>query len=534
MGSWNQIRRLFPFAMVLLSALFPHSGSATPSRSACIDSIQKKTLRETVEHSWYDYPPAKERLRELKAIPESVPFTPEFANKLIREVTPAHLAKWVDYDPIQFDAFYKKLIQSVDADLVSKSLQKPEDYFMFSIFESDDHWLRFISPETVDQMIRLLSVITKKTQSTEPVLALRHHFERILQSSLKTELITLFTPLVAKSRFLKNMRYFEEFPPAIQDLITKTWGYSIQSKQDDFVANIQLFDVANENNSAIHGCGICEVMPTTFDATIRAKFLDPSSSAGVILRVGWTPIGIIKNDGDRSFLALRNVRNTRGELVLVKGGVYDTDKRISPNRYPTLINLNDLPASVRFFYPLTFMRKGLSEMGTEKFKQFVSTLDALNTQLSPRPRAPRPEIPQYMSDWKAARDKTAHLHSINDRYLILILENDWINVPNPESYFSRLTPQQLVSMLQEKWTMIRNPEQYLELLAYDDFVRLLQNRWPDIKNAEGYLDRLADYDLGKVLANRWGQIKNPEEILARIQDPWLRDLIIRTKTAKGF
>lgn len=533
MGHWPKIRHISTVAIISLTMLLSWPASATPARTSCRDAIQKKTLRQAVERSWFKIASADLVIQELNTLPANELFSGEVAKRVIHGMTPAHVAQWLDYDPNRFNAFYSRLIKSIDVDVIAAAVKK-DDYFFFSAFESDDPWLRFVDPETIDQLVSVLAKVAKKTQSAEPVLSLRYDYDRILQSSRKEDLVTLFRPLVVKSTFLKSMRHIEEMPPAIQEMVAQTWHYSLHTQDQDFITNIRLYDVADENNSTIRPCGACELMMPAFERAVRSKFLDAQSTAAVVVRVGRAPIGLVKNDGDRSFLALKNVRNSRGELVLVKGGVYRPHQDIAPERFLPSINLNDLPVSSRSFYPMKFM-SGLSNTVTPaEFKKYIDVLDSLTASLSPRPSRPRPAVPRYLSLWYAAPDKTVHLNSVNNQNLYRILDTDWANVPNPELYLSRLNPKQLLSMLQEKWALIKNPDQYLSQLTYDDFVLLLQSRWSDIRNPDAYLDRLIEYDLGKILANRWDSIKNPQIHFERIQDPRLRDIILRIRQARGF
>lgn len=384
--------------------------------------------------------------------------------------------------------------------------------------------------ETLKKRIVALAEFATTTRSYKPAIALSREFKTLVQMpELSGELDAILKPLISKPTFLKNSLYFDSFSAVTRARIQKQWGYASPTSED-LVLNIDFFSSSEDYESNGMFCGTCDDMPPAFFSTLKKKMQDVDSSQSILVKAGRAPIGLIKKDGtDPSFLALRNVRNKKGELILVKGGVYAVHTDFESYAWRGSLNINSVPFSERRFYPLTFMRSVDKEFTPTEFKSFLEMLDQAVQAWSPKPTRPRAETPRYLTDWTQAKDKEKYLNSLSSSPLALTLIARWSEIQSAEQFLSKLESNHLKSVLLKKWSAVSEPEKYLAHLNQDDLFEIMIPHWATLKNPDQYIEQFQEYDFGKILTANWYRVENPERYLGLIQDEYLRQLILRTK-----
>ena len=259
----------------------------------------------------------------------------------------------------------------------------------------------------------------------------------------------------------------------------------------------------------------------------KMKFADKKSEYSTLVRSGDIPIGIVKKMGDRSFLSLKNVRDTHGKLILIKGGVYRVHRTLANSG--SVIDINRLKKSERLFYPLTFMRDLDGPYTNREFKGFLSYLDEISEK-TVKVKTPPKVKAGYLVEWDAAVDKEKFLMQAHETQIKQLLLKRWDQVPSPETYLLKLSPENFKTVLTERWESISQPQEYLSMLSGESLVEVLIDKWARLQNPEQYLSKIEfEYDVGKVLSIYWSRIKDPEFYLNRIQDDQIRGLVMRHK-----
>ena len=441
---------------------------------------------------------------------------------------PKIVAKLTRYDIHAFDRFYRRLFELLNPETLAE-LSESAARFSYDVIQDSGPWIRFLEPDTIAVLVEKLAKTVRVNKSRYVGIALSSQFSTLLsQAHVSDSLDEIISPMISNPSFLKNVAHFNSFSTKTKARIEKAWGYS-SNRENALVLGCDLFDSVSYAELGRY-CGTCEVMPLTFHAALYDKLEDPKATTSILVKIGREPVGLVKNQGDRSFLALRNVRNTQGRLILVKGGVYATHESIGPSNSGPTIDLNNRPENERLFYPLTFMRSLDGPFTKQEFKEFISILDVAVASWRSEVTSPRTSELTYLRAWKEAQDKDAYLLSLDSQNLLLLMRRIWNQLPNREAYLNRLNSKSLAVIVIEKWDSLMNPESHLQQLAEEELVEVLTEKWESLSEPEPHLQRLTEHDVGKVLVRNWKKIRDPESILRqRISDPYLRDMILRLK-----
>ncbi|MFZ4714258.1 MAG: hypothetical protein ACOYL6_11115 [Bacteriovoracaceae bacterium] len=447
-------------------------------------------------------------------------------NGALFNLSPDAIAKLSELNLDKFQNFYQQFAERIDPEKIAKSIKKNDNSFYPDIIRSEKKWLHLLKADTATLLIQKMSKVAKLSGSKNIGISLSSQFDFLLQEQAFTQYIDdIVEPMISSPTFIKNSKYYDSFPLVTRQRIKQQWQYEGKQTTD------LVLDIGHRQDfSKIeHTTGTCEDMPTTFFEALMLKVDNLKSNQSILIKVGKIPLGLIKQIGDQTFLALQNVRNFQGELILLKGGVYGTSTSLANSNSSSTLNFKNSTKEDKEFHPLTYMRNIAKPFTEKEFKEFITDLDFMVKNWSPKVSKPRAKVAQYLLDWESTPDKIAHLKNVNDETLLKILIKRWEEIPNPEQFFPRLDSPSLRLVLDNNWKKIINPDQYLSKLSPEDHIEFLSSKWTDIQNPEQYLDSLEEYNLGKILSRLWYKIEDPEKYLDRIESPFIKDLILRNK-----
>ncbi len=130
---------------------------------------------------------------------------------------------------------------------------------------------------------------------------------------------------------------WRKLPERVRSSLSEDWGVDLRKYPAVRIDSIHMI-----GNNSYQDAGNCEMM-TNGHMNSLGLHLDPGCRSdigseewkeSVLIRVNGTLVGSLKLVGDPSMLALRNVMDSNGRLVLAMGGVYHIEK----NLYREIVN----------------------------------------------------------------------------------------------------------------------------------------------------------------------------------------------------
>lgn len=522
------------FAIFASCAGSGYAYSAPRCQESLSDLFQKTpTLRETFSQVIPSKNASDLVRRFVAAEQKQTSISNELFELVLKKVSPADVALWAGDEPTRFDWFYSKIAKQIDPIKLAQEAQSNPSAFTLSIISDERPWIQFLEPTTLDTLIHKLGRIAQESKSPRIGISLSTQWDSILKHSrLAPSVDSIIQPMLELPTFLKNMAFYEKFSSITRRRIRNQWGYS-PGASSSITAEISLFQLTPDFEKWVVSCGRCPDLPETFQTSLLLKKYDIKSKAGVLVKAGSDVLGMIKNSGDRSFLAFRNVRDSQGRIVLVKGGVYAPHRLMAPDRHMSVVQLNSLPTAARQFYPMTYMLdQGNVRYTRAQFRAFLKSLDEVQQQWKSSVPPSRPKLPKYLTEWEKATDRTQYLSHLGSRELGLLLLKRWDEVPEKERILMRLKSKDYSRVLIEKWDEIAHPEAHLLKLEEEEFVEVLLARWEGVKNGEQYFEKISEYDLGKILVRHWNSISSPESVLMKIRDAEIRERVLRLRKSR--
>jgi hypothetical protein len=439
----------------------------------------------------------------------------------------AEIVKLEDHDLIKVNRFYEEFFKNLNPEIISDQIKNDLDGFHHpKLIYSETGWVNFLENETVELMLNKLAKISKITKSARIGIALSNQFSILLSNKSHHDYIDdIVEPMIDLPTFLKNSKYFDIFPELTRRRVKEKWLYA-GMQASDLIMDINFIEDVDELR---HACGTCELMPRNFNTALLMKLMDIQSTRSTLILYGKTPIGLVKHEGDHTFLALKNVRNLVGELILVKGGVYAVSSAIALKTRVSVIDLENFVHPKNLFLPLTYMRDIEGPFTTTDFKNYLEALDIIVETTSAATLPLSNFIPPFIQYWSNAKNKRLYLESLDNKNLLLVMKMFWDEINSPEDYLGKLSSNGLRIILIDKWSKISNPESFLNLLESADKEEVLIAQWPNLKDKDKYIEQISEYTFGKILANHWSKLKNPEEYLGKISDPYILELVIKHK-----